>query len=467
MPSPAKAHGMADKQVSMAWVTSAASFGFALVQLDVSIVNVALPHMASDLSASTAGLQWVVDAYALPFAAFLLTMGSLGDRLGSRKIYLTGLAVFAAASLACALAPTLAWLVAGRALQGIGAAAMLPTSLSMVNHAAGGDRKARAKGVAFWTAAGSVAIAAGPLAGGLLVGTVGWRWIFLVNLPFCVLGAWLTWRVPPVKGDDSKGIDVKGQWLSVLALTAAIAAIIESRPRGFLDPLVLGCIVVALVCGAFFVHVERRAKQPMLPPSLFKRAQFNTAIAFGFVVNLTYYGMVFILSLYLQRIHGYSPVRAGLAYLPLTATFGVVNIASGWLISSMGPRVLLTVGALLDAAGFVMLALLANDSSYWAMLPGFLLLPAGMGLAVPAMTTSVLEAVDAAAAGVAGGVLNAVRQTGGAMGVAMFGALAGSGTDHLGAGLRQSSIISVAMLLAVAGFAARYMRHDKEHGAAR
>jgi len=451
---------MTDRQVSMGWVTTAASFGFALVQLDVSIVNVALPHMAQDLSASNAGLQWVVDAYALPFAAFLLTMGLLGDRAGARKVYLIGLAVFAVASMACALAPTLAWLVAGRALQGIGAAAMLPTSLSMVNHAAAGDRRARAKGVAFWTAAGAVAIAVGPLAGGLLVGTVGWRAIFLVNLPFCLLGAWLTWRVPAVSGNGSRGIDLKGQWLSIITLTAAITAIIESRPRGVLDPLVLGCAVVAVVCGGIFVHVERRAREPMLPPSLFKRAQFNTAIAFGFVVNLTYYGMVFILSLYLQRIHGYSPVRAGLAYLPLTGTFGVVNIVSGWLISSLGPRVLLTVGALLDAAGFVILALLTGDSSYWAMLPGFLLLPAGMGLAVPAMTTSVLEAVDAASAGVGGGVLNAVRQTGGAMGVAMFGALAGSGSEHLVGGLRQSSIVSVAMLLLAAGFAARYMRHD-------
>lgn len=442
----------------IARVTTAASFGFALVQLDVTIVNVALPRMADELHAGVAGLQWVVDAYALAFAVLLLSMGYLGDRLGSRRVYLGGMLVFALASVLCGASTDAAILIAGRTLQGVGAAAMLPCSLALLSHATAHAHALRARAVGWWTAAGAIAIAAGPIIGGLLLSVTSWRSIFLVNVPICALGAWLSWRVPETERKArSEHFDLRGLLLAIVALTGLTMAVIEAKPLGWTHPLVVACAALTAVTAPLFVWVERRCRAPMLPLRFFKAPGFSVAVAYGMIVNLTYYGMVFLLSLYLQRVHGYSALRTGLAYLPLTATFFGVNVFSGWLVGRIGARWPMVLGALIDAAGFALLLALDANSPYLLMLPAFALLPAGMGLGVPAMTTSVLSAVEKHAAGTASGVLNAARQAAGAIGVALFGALAGDSHARIVHGLHRSAWIAIGLLLLAALLAMRGM----------
>jgi MFS transporter, DHA2 family, methylenomycin A resistance protein len=433
---------------SIARVTTATSFGFALVQLDVTIVNVALPRIATQLHTGVAGLQWVVDAYALAFAVLLLSMGYLGDRIGARKVYLGGMTLFALASMACGCANDSVTLIAGRTLQGIGAAAMLPCSLALLNHATAHEHAIRARAVGWWTAAGSISIAAGPIIGGLLMSVMSWRSIFFVNVPVCLLGAWLTWRVSGTGVHKRHGrFDMGGQWLAILALTGLTTAVIEGHPLGWTHPLVLACIAVTVIAAPLFVWVESRSAAPMLPLEFFRKPGFSVAVVYGVVMNMTYYGIVFLLSLYLQRVHGYSALRTGLAYLPLTATFFGINVFSGWLVGRTGARLPMVLGALIDACGFALFLWLGADSPYLLMLPAFALLPLGMGLGVPAMTTTVLSAVDRHAGGTASGVLNAARQAAGAVGVALFGALVGEHSDTIVSGLHRSAMISITLLL--------------------
>lgn len=428
----------------------AASFGFALIQLDVTIVNVALPRIGAELHAPVTLLQWVVDSYALCFAALLLSAGFLGDRFGARKVYQGGLILFGLASVACGLAPSAPFLIAARALQGVGAAAMLPTSLALLNHVSGHDGKLRAKAVGWWTAAGSITIAAGPIVGGLLLGAAGWRSIFLVNLPICILAALQTLRVEETEAKAQGGFDIPGQILAILALAALTAAVIEAKPLGVTSLFTLGLAAIGIAATVGFLLVEAQSTHPMLPLGLFKHSTFSVAVAYGVIANLTYYGIIFVLSLYLQNALGYGPVQAGLAYLPLTATFFIVNIFSGWWTGHSGSRQPMVIGALIDAAGFALLLLLGAESPYVAMLPAFALLPAGMGLGVPAMTSAVLASVEKRMSGLAAGVLNAARQAGGAVGVALFGALGGEQGAGIVAGLHQSSAIAVALLVVAA-----------------
>lgn len=443
----------------IARVTTAASFGFALVQLDVTIVNVALPRIASELHSGVAGLQWVVDAYALAFAVLLLSMGYLGDRLGARRVYLGGMLLFALASVFCGCSSNAVMLIAGRTLQGIGAAAMLPCSLALLSHATAHEHALRARAVGWWTASGAIAIAAGPIIGGLLMSVTSWRSIFFVNVPICAVGAWLTSRVPETERKARDGrFDLRGQLLAILALTGLTMMVIEAKPLGWTHPLVLACAGMALVTAPLFVWAESRSAAPMLPLRFFKAPGFSVAVTYGVIVNLTYYGIVFLLSLYLQRVHGYSALRTGLAYLPLTATFFGVNIFSGWLVGRTGARLPMVLGALIDAAGFGLLLLLDAGSPYLLMLPAFALLPSGMGLGVPAMTTTVLSAVEKQASGTASGVLNAARQAAGAIGVALFGALAGNSNGMIVHGLHQSAWIALVMLVLAAVLALRGIR---------
>ncbi|WP_394840897.1 MFS transporter [Pendulispora brunnea] len=431
------------------WTVTATSFGFVVAQLDVTIVNVALPSIASDLGAGVAALQWVVDGYTLAFAVLLLSAGVLGDRYGSKRAYQCGFLLFGAASAACGLAPHAAALVAARAVQGAGAALLVPNSLALLNHATGHASDVRARAVGQWTAAGAISIAAGPVLGSLLLTAFGWRSIFLVNLPLCAIGVWLVGaHVPPApKSNTPRGLDVPGQIFAVLALTGMTGAVIEWRPLGASHPVVAGGMLLALVAGAAFVWTEAHARTPMLPLRFFRRPNFTPAVAFGVLVNFTYYGMIFVLSLYLQQALGYSVLRAGLAYLPLTGSFFVSNLLSGRVAARVGSRLPMTVGALVGALGYVLLVRLDATSSYGEMLPAFLLIPSGMGFAVPAMTTATLASVDREWSGTASAVLNAARQAGAAIGVALFGALVAGGPAHIVTGVGRAALISTAMLL--------------------
>jgi DHA2 family methylenomycin A resistance protein-like MFS transporter len=445
------------KRPPAGWIIAAASFGFMVVQLDVTIVNVALPAMARDLGGGVAGLQWVVDAYTLAFAVLLLSAGVLGDLFGARRVYLAGFGLFAAASAACGLAPNASALIAARAVQGAAAALMVPNSLVVLNYATGHDDKLRARAVGIWTAASGMSIGVGPVIGGLLLTSFGWRSIFWVNLPICLAGAALTLAFAPAtpRRDEEPRLDLAGQGLAILALLGLVGGVIEARPLGMGSPIVVGAGLLFVVAAIGFVAVEHRSRAPMLPLHFFRNAGFDAAVGFGVAVNLSYYGVLFVLALYLQGAHGWSPLEAGLAILPLTLTFIVSNLVSGWLIGHFGSRLPMVIGGLIGAVGYGLLVTLTAKSPFLVMLPVFLLIPFGMGLGVPAMTTAILAGVDRAWSGTASAVLNAARQAAGAMGVAIFGALASNGQAVRG--LHASGLVSAALLVIGAGLAWRWV----------
>jgi DHA2 family methylenomycin A resistance protein-like MFS transporter len=359
------------------------------------------------------------------------------------------------------VAPNALALDIARAVQGVGAALLVPSSLSILNFAYAHDKKLLAKAIGWWTAAGGVSIAAGPVVGGLLLATAGWRSIFWVNVPVAIGGFLLTRAVvPAVQGKQSaRSFDLPGQVLAVIALSALIGAVIEGQSLGWTSGFVLAALACAVAAGAAFLLVEARASSPMLPLDLFHSASFSAAVLFGVLVNFAYYGVIFILSFYLQRVRGLSVVDAGLTFLPLTGTFILSNIASGWMSARTGLRTPMIVGGLIGATGYALLGVLgiSHTASFLDMLPGLALIPAGMGLAVPAMTTSILSSVERQQAGVASAVLNTARQVGGAMGVAVFGALVavGSGEQVIG-GVRSAMAISSACLVLAALLAHRY-----------
>lgn len=444
---------------------AATSFGFVVVQLDVTIVNVALPRIGAELGAPVASLQWVVDAYTLTFAVLLLSAGVLADRLGARRVYLGGFALFALSSAACGLAGDVAQLVAARAVQGIAAAMMVPSSLTLLNHSTQHEPSLRAKAVGAWTAAGGVSIAAGPVVGALLLEWLGWRSIFAVNVPLCAIAVWWTLRHVPAMPADAGGriaapdvpadawwwrLDPAGQVLAIVALTALTGGLIELHRFGPGDGRIVAAFATAISAALAFCVVESRVTTPMLPLRLFRLPTFSAAVVFGILVNLTYYGVLFALSLYLQRARGYTALQAGLCYLPLTGTFIVSNLVSGPAVARYGARRPMLVGALIAAGGYALLARLDGTTPWWAMVPAFTAIPFGMGLAVPAMTTTILSAVDRRQAGTASAVLNAARQSGGTVGVALFGALVAGDAIGIVAGLHRAASISCGLLLLAA-----------------
>jgi MFS transporter, DHA2 family, methylenomycin A resistance protein len=427
-------------------VIVATSLGFFLVQLDVSIVNVALATIGRDLHSSFAALQWVVDAYAVTFAACLLSAGAIADRIGARRAFIIGFALFGCSSIACAFAPAAAWLVVARTLQGLGAALLVPCSLALLNHAAAGDAGERARAVSIWTAAGSIALAAGPVIGGVLVASVGWRSIFFVNIPLVALGMWLTLRSTTETPRGHSALDLRGQFSAIVMLGSLTAAVITAEAAGWTAPLVLALFAVAILVGGAFAFLESRKEDVMLPLDLFRRPAFSAATIVGFVINFTLYGALFELGLYFQRLHGYSPLQTGLAFLPFCVSIGLANLVAGRLTAARGARLPIVAGLIIAAIGFGALLVLDTHTPYLSMLAGLIVMPLGIGLAVPAMTTALLASVEKERSGLASGVLNSVRQAGGALGVAVLGGLLSA---HAISGMRASFIAAAVLLLGV------------------
>jgi MFS transporter, DHA2 family, methylenomycin A resistance protein len=446
---------------SLDWrVVAATSFGFALVQLDVSIVNVALARISESIGSGVAGLQWIIDAYTIAFASLLLAAGALGDRIGARRVYVAGFALFGVASVACGCAPATGMLIAARALQGVGAALVIPCSLALLTHACAGDSAARARAVSLWTAAGSVTLAAGPLVGGMLVDTLGWRSIFLVNVPIAVASIWWTQRAVAETPPRHGALDLPGQALALLTLLTLTGAIIEAGHRGTADPLVIAGFAIALLCFAGFLWRESRAVDPMLPLGFFRDVTFSAATLVGLAVNFTLYGTIFVLGLYLQQVLDYSPLAAGFAFLPLPVALGVANVAAGPIGHRFGLRNPMVVGLLVGALGYGLLARLDAATPYFGLLPGLIVIPLGIGLAVPMMTASLLATVPRMRSGVASGVLNTVRQAGGGVGVALFGALmAGGGVS----GIRLALVISAVLFGGAAAVAISFVQHGSAY----
>jgi MFS transporter, DHA2 family, methylenomycin A resistance protein len=431
-------------------VLAAATLGFSVIQLDVSVVNVAVKSIGDALGGGVTGLQWVVDAYTLTFAALILSAGALGDRRGARRVLLGGFAVFTVASAGCGLVPSIGALIAARAVQGIGAAALGACSLALLNHTYP-ESADRARAIGVWTAGGAAALAAGPLLGGLLIAAVGWRSIFFINLPLGAIGYWLTARyateTAPAPG---RGADLLGQITAVVALFSLAAATIQAGSAGFEAPVVLGGYALAVVAGTAFVITERERAQPMLPLWLFRSRAFSAAICAGLLINVVFYGLIFAFSLFLQRYEGFSPLSAGLAFLPVTVFIMVSDLLAGRAILAFGARSVGMVGALVMGAGCLAMAavLFARTPSLVPALVGALTITGfGIGLAVTAITSALLASVDESRSGIASGTLTAFRQTGSVLGVAFFGSLfAGMGATG---GLGVASAISVGLIVAV------------------
>ena len=413
------------------WVLAATVLGSAVAFLDATVVNIALPAIGRDLGASTTGLTWTVNAYALTLAALVLVGGSLGDRLGRRRVFAVGVAAFGATSLACALAPTLEVLVAGRALQGVAAALLTPGALALLRATFRPEDRSRAIGA--WSGLAGTAGAVGPLLGGWLVDVASWRWIFLINVPVVVVVLALTARhVPesrPPASAAAEPLDLGGAALAAVGL-GALTFGLSSWAEGGGPRLPLAAVVVGLLGLAAFLAWEATRAHPMMPLDLFRARRFSATNLVTFLVYAALGGVFFWLGVTLQVVAGRSALEAGTSLLPVTVLMLLLSPRAGALGDRLGPRVPMTVGPLVAAVGVALLARIGPDPSYVVdvLLP-VTLLGAGLTLTVTPLTATALDAVDEARTGLASGVNNAVARTGGLLLVAALPALVGLGAD--------------------------------------
>lgn len=404
--------------------------GFFIVMLDTTIVNVALPDMAATLNTQVVTLQWVVDSYTLVFAALLLTAGAACDRLGARKVYIFGLITFGVLSIACALAPNGPALIIARALQGIGAAAVVPGSLALLATIYP-DPAERSRAIGLWGGAGGIAAACGPVLGGALVSVIGWQAVFWVNVPIIAFGCWLTMRsigVPP--HDRTRRLDAAGQLISITALVAITYAVITSGEQGW-NPPRLGLLLFGVALVAVFVWVEHRHPDPMLPTVLFRKPRFTVAAVVGFALNVSFFGQLFALSLYFQTYRGYEPLLAGLALAPQACSAVIASPLGGRVAARIGPFPTMLIGLFIGTFGFGSLIVLTGTTPYpliavLSFIAGF-----GMAFTMPAATSAAVAAAPPSHTGVAGGVINAARQTGSIFGIAVLGAMIAGSTGFL------------------------------------
>ncbi|MGI8904277.1 MAG: MFS transporter [Solirubrobacteraceae bacterium] len=408
------------------WVLAATVLGSGMAQLDATVVNVALPAIGRGLHAPVGTLQLVVTAYSVTLAALILLAGTLGDRLGRRRIFIVGVVWFTAASLLCALAPSAGVLVGARTLQGVGGALLTPGSLAIVDSAIA--REDRAKAIGAWSALGGVAAALGPLVGGYLIQAVSWRAIFVLNLPLGCLVAWLALRhVPESRDETATGrLDYAGATLATAGLAGATYAMVEGPSLGLGSSPVLGAAALGIVGLVGFVLLERRVEHPMLSLDIFASRQFTGANLVTFVVYAALGGVFFLLVVVLQVSLGYSPVAAGAASLPVTALMLVLSSRSGALAQRIGPRIPLTVGPLLIAAGMLLMTRIGPGAAYVStVLPAVIVFGLGLAATVAPVTATTLAAADERHAGAASGVNNAVARAAGLLAVALLPPIAG------------------------------------------
>ncbi|UIR19140.1 MFS transporter [Streptomyces spinosirectus] len=409
------------------WILLTTVLGSSMAMLDSTVVNVALPRIGTDLDADLAALQWTVNAYMLTLAGLILLGGSLGDHYGRRKIFVIGVVWFAVASLLCGLAPTSGILVAARALQGIGGALLTPGSLALIQASFHADDRGRAVGL--WSGFGGIGAAVGPFLGGWLVDGPGWRWVFLLNVPLALLCAPIALRHVPESADGrSHGrFDVLGAALGALSLALITYALIEARQSSL---VVVVTAVAGLVAGVAFVQVEKRNPDPMMPPDIFASRQFTAVNLVTLCVYAAFGGFFFLTALQLQVAVGWSPLAAGTALLPTTALMLLFSARSGALADRIGPRIPLTAGPLLCAAGMLLMLRVSPGASYAAdVLPALLVLGTGMVTLVAPLTSTVLASVDTARAGLASGINNAAARAAGLIAVAALPLVAGMGPE--------------------------------------
>ena len=434
--------------------------GCVVVLLDISIVNVALKPILTGLGGRLSDLQWIVDAYTVAFASFLLSAGTAGDRFGNRQVFAAGFFVFTIASVVCGAASNLPSLIGARVLQGIGAALIIPCSLTLLNHAYHNPGQ-RAKAFGWWAGSGGASVAAGPVIGGLLIHSFGWRSIFYVNVPIGLAALFLTYRyIRSERPRLGQRIDWPGQLISLFALASLTTVLIEGTNWGWLSPgvILLGIAFVAL--SLLFFATEKMQSQPMLPLSLFQSAQFTVSTLLGLLLSFSFYGLIFTLSLYFQQACHFSPLQTGLAFLPVTGLLTVMNVFAGRLGAARGMRFPIASGFVVGGIGFFWLAFATSTAtSYSGLLLPLLFVGAGVPLILPPLTTVVLASVGRSQVGLASATLNTGRQIGAAAGVAVLGSLL-TAAPSLVAGFQWGMIISSVIYLIGTLLTLRFVPHD-------
>ncbi|ARQ91490.1 MFS transporter [Stenotrophomonas maltophilia] len=403
----------------------AAYLGTFLASLDISIVNVALPTLQQALNIDMAGLQWVINAYAIALSALMLSAGPLGDRYGHRRMWLISVATFTLGSLLCACAGNLATLVAGRAVQGIAGALLIPSAMPILSHAFP-DPRQRARAIGGWSAFSALALVLGPLLGGVLVQRAGWPSIFLINLPLGLLALMLgAWGIPERRHPEHAALDPAGQLLSMVALGALSYGLIAIGEHGLLAPVTLLALGVAAAGLFLFGIVERRIARPLLPLDLFADRRFGMLNLASFVLGFTAYASLFFLSLFFQQAQGHSAALAGAQLVPQFLLMGVVSLLFGRLVAHLGLHVALVLGYALVGTALCAMAMFepATSRAFASVL--LVLLGIGMGLAVPATGMAVMARAPVERAGIASATMNALRQAGMSLGIALLGSLMG------------------------------------------
>ncbi len=444
-------------------VLAVGCLGFFVAILRATSVNTALPAIRADLGGELSGLQWVLNGYTLVFASLLLTAGALADRFGARRVLLWGLGIFAIASALSAAAPTLAALISFQVLLGVGGALVVPATLASIA-AAFPERAERARAVGLWSATAGLGVAMGPLLGGLLAGSLGWRSLFLLNVALVILVAVLAVRfVPESARIPDRGLDLAGQVLGILTLGSLTYALIGAGGQGWAAPSVLVAFAVFAVSAPSFALVEsrleRRGASPMLPLGLFGNPTFSAGTFAGAALTFGVYGQLFLLSLFFGEVLGYSAPATGLAFLPLAAvTFGA-SVVSGKAMARTGLRAPLVAGLVLAGAGSLLLVLAGEGAPYALLLPNLLLVGVGGGLILPPATAAVISSAPPERAGVASAVVNASRQASGVLGVALLGSLvAGDGGTAFVEGLHLAGFVCTAVFAAGAAVSLLYVR---------
>ena len=441
------------------WTLGALCFALFMIMLDNTVVNVALPAIKADLGISTSELEWTVAAYALTFASLLLTGGKLGDLLGRRLIFTIGLTIFTLSSLACGLSSSAPELISARAVQGVGAALMMPATLSIISHTFHARERGMAIGI--WAGVSALALAIGPLLGGIITEHISWNWIFYVNVPIGVLAVIAAIVVVPESKDTSneQRLDLPGLLTSGIGLLALVYALIEGHQYGWTSARIIGLFVLAAVAFAAFVLLEMHQRLPLLDLSLFRNGTFLGANIVAILVTLAMFGIFVFFPIYMQTIRGWSPIQAGAALLPWTVMIVVFAPIAGKLSDRVGSRWLMGGGMVLLAASLFIFSRLDASSDFWDLLPGLIVGGFGMGLVMTPTTSAAMGSVPVDKAGVGSAVLNSMRQVGVALGIAVIGAIIAQSV-HSAPGTRQSAAefvtgyqnaLTVAALIALAG----------------
>lgn len=443
---------------SLTPILVACCLGFLVVQLDVSVVNVGLGALKEAFGTDLTGLQWVINSYALIFSALLILGGACGDKWGAKSTFTAGFATFTLGSIGCGLSDSMTMLVAMRMLQGVGAAFLVPTSLTLIRLSfANPDHRRSA--VALWGACGGIALAAGPVIGGLLIDFLGWRSVFLINVPIGILAIVLISRYAPASPRMDKKVDAGGQVSIAISLAALTYALTESSGEGW-TALTLSSLVGAAFFLLVFVLVERHVKAPMLPAHLAKNRVLVSMSLAGAVINLTFYGTVFVFSIYFQTILHYDAFETGLSFVPLTAVLTLSTLMSSRIARTISARRIIITGFIIQVIGFLALSQIGTQPSFWILNGALMLVGIGSACSVPSITNSMLAAVTRNDAGIASGLMASARQLGGVIGVAVFGTMiATADAESYAKGMSNAMLLSALTLMVCIGAILLLTRH--------